>query len=138
MRRFVLDVLAHYANASACASSEAVQHVRFERLDHQRLRMRGCLKHLTDSPPLLRLTAWEKLRNNYYFFFQPPAPLLGARRQRLRTQLTPSRTGAFKNPEPGRIASDLSRSQGARSRLERVGFGHSVSSVQSLASPTWF
>lgn len=84
MRRFVLDTLAHYANSTIDTASAvkelAVQHVRFERLDHERLRSRGCLKHLTDTPPLLRLSAWQKMRNSYYFFFQPPAPLLGARR----------------------------------------------------------
>ena len=85
MRRFVLDVLAHYANSKSSEKEHSVQNVRFERLDHQRLRHRGCLKHLIDTPPTLRLTAWQKMKNNYYFFFQPPAPLLGARRSRIES-----------------------------------------------------
>ncbi len=70
MRRFVLDALAHYANSYATNQPLAVQHVRFERLDHHRLKSRGCLKHLTETPPLLKLTAWQKMKNNYYFFLQ--------------------------------------------------------------------
>ncbi len=81
MRRFVLDALAHYANTTAAHKDAAVQHVRFERLDHLRLRQRGCVKHLTDTAPVVRLTGWQKAKNSYYFFFQPPAPLLGARRE---------------------------------------------------------
>ena len=88
MRRFVLDALAHYANSGSADKELAVQHVRFERLDHERLRARGCLKHLTDTPPVLRLTAWQKMKNNYYFFCQPPAPLLGARRSPMEVPKT--------------------------------------------------
>ncbi len=89
MRRFVLDALAHYANSTA-DKDQTIQHVRFERLDHQRLRSRGCLKHLTDTPPMVRLSAWEKLKNSYYFFFQPPAPLLGTRRSPMGAPTEPS------------------------------------------------
>lgn len=102
MRRFVLDALAHYANSAVEAAveedgprqnSSTVQHVRFERLDHLQLRSRGCLKHLTDTPPLVRLSTWQKIKNSYYFFFQPPAPLLGAR-------LSPIEPTVHADPEP--------------------------------------
>lgn len=109
MRRFLLDALAHYANSAIGIDTvdreTAIQHVRYERLDHNRLSSRGCMKHLTETKPLVQLSAWQKMKNNYYFFFQPPAPLLGAR----RTPIEPSST-ADREPVLSKIL-DLEESQ---------------------------
>lgn len=79
MRRFVLDLLICYERAFAAADDPVHAELRLDRLDHRRLRERGSLKHLEDSPPAKPLTLWQRTKNSFYFFYLTPKPLLGIR-----------------------------------------------------------
>ncbi len=88
MRKFALDMLIAYSRAFAAPGSQLKSASRIDRLEHERLLHRGSIEHLTSVPPIKPLTTWQRIKNNYYFFFQPPLPLQGVQRAPLKPTAT--------------------------------------------------
>jgi hypothetical protein len=86
IRRFVIDLLILYTRSSGTSHTSTRPRLRLDRLSHERLGLRGCMKQIEQNPPASPLTSWQRIKNLAYFFLQPPHPL----RRRARIEISNS------------------------------------------------
>lgn len=101
LRRVLIDVLAAYsARTGESVEGEAPvvsnRSKRRDQLDVSRLSERGDYSNVTATPPRVRVSWWQKLKNAYYFHVQTPTAILPATKRTNAVQSTISQTGERK------------------------------------------
>ncbi len=84
IRRFIVDFLINYTRCFAKSQTSIAPRLRLDRLDPERLIARGCLQQVEQMPATCPLTSWQRAKNLFYFFFQPPHPLERTPKLRIR------------------------------------------------------
>lgn len=75
MRRFMIDAITLYAHATNASKTDSELRVPWSKLDPSLLQRRADFTEAFGGPPAEPLTAWQRLKNAYYFHFQLPKPL---------------------------------------------------------------
>ena len=75
IRRFLIDVMNFYAQATAPENFDPEARVSWNKVDHNLLKRRADFSDSFGGVPTQPLTFWQRLKNAWYFHFQLPSPL---------------------------------------------------------------